>query len=91
MTKADLVAKIASKSSLTKAAAERMLNATLASIQTVLAKENKLTLTGFGTFAVEARKARKGRNPRTGEVITIPASKVVKFRPGKTLKDSVKK
>ena len=91
MTKADLVAKIASKSSLTKAAAERMLNATLASIQTVLAKESKLTLTGFGTFAVESRKARKGRNPRTGEVITIPASKVVKFRPGKTLKDSVKK
>lgn len=90
MTKADLVAKISSKAGITKAAAERILNATLASIQDVLAKEGKLTLTGFATFSVESRKARKGRNPRTGEVITIPASKVVKFRPGKNLKDSVK-
>lgn len=90
MTKADLVAQIAAKVSITKAAAERTLNATLMCIEEVLAKEGKLTLTGFGTYSIEARKARKGRNPRTGEMITIPASKVVKFRPGKVLKDSVK-
>lgn len=90
MTKADLVAQIASKVSITKAAAERTLNAVLVSIEEVLAKEGKLTLTGFATLSVESRKARKGRNPRTGEMITIPASKVVKFRPGKALKDAVK-
>ncbi|AGC49935.1 HU family DNA-binding protein [Lawsonia intracellularis] len=90
MTKADLVAQIASKVNITKAAAERTLNATLISIEEVLAKEGKLTLTGFATLSVESRKARKGRNPRTGEMITIPASKVVKFRPGKALKDAVK-
>ena len=90
MTKADLVAQIASKVSITKAAAERTLNATLISIEEVLAKEGKLTLTGFATLSGESRKARKGRNPRTGEMITIPASKVVKFRPGKALKDAVK-
>ena len=53
-------------------------------------KEGKLTLTGFGTFQVEKRKARVGRNPRTGKEIKIPATKVVKFRPGKLLKDAVK-
>ncbi len=90
MTKADLVDKIAAKAGITKAAAEKTLNAFLASVQDVLVKEGKLTLTGFGTFAVEKRQERKGRNPRTGAVIKIPASQVVKFRAGKTLKDSVK-
>ncbi len=89
MTKADLVADIASKTSMTKVAAERALLALLDSIQGSLVKEEKLTITGFGTFSVEKRKERKGRNPRTGEEITIKASKMVKFRPGKTLKDSV--
>ncbi len=90
MTKADLVSKIAEKASLTKADSEKALNAFLDSVQDTLVKEGKLTLTGFGTFAVEERKARNGRNPRTGEEIKIPASKVVKFRPGKILKESVK-
>ena len=90
MTKADLVERIAGKTALTKAAAEKALNAFLASVQEALKKEGKLTLTGFGTFVVEKRQERKGRNPRTGAVIKIPASKVVKFRAGKTLKDSVK-
>lgn len=89
MTKADLVAKIADKAKMTKAGAERSLNAFLESVQEVLVKEGKLTLTGFGTFAVEKRQERKGRNPRTGAAIKIPASKVVKFRPGKNLKESV--
>ncbi|MBG0776460.1 MAG: HU family DNA-binding protein [Desulfovibrionaceae bacterium] len=90
MTKADLVVKIADKANLTKANAERALNAFLEAVEATLVKEGKLTLTGFGTFLVETRKERKGRNPRTGAEITIPASKVVKFRPGKLLKEAVK-
>ena len=90
MTKADLVEKIAAKAGLTKTAAEKTLNAFLDSVQDSLVAEGKITLTGFGTFAVESRQARTGRNPRTGDTIKIPASKVVKFRPGKTLKDTVK-
>ncbi len=90
MTKAELVAKIADKASTTKANAERALNAFLEAVEATLVKEGKLTLTGFGTFVVEERKARTGRNPRTGKAITIPATKVVKFRPGKLLKDAVK-
>ncbi len=91
MTKADLIVKIAEESGLTKVNAERALNAFTKSVENVLVKEGKLTLTGFGTFQVEERKQRTGRNPRTGAEITIPASKVVKFRPGKLLKESVKK
>ncbi|RQD64647.1 MAG: HU family DNA-binding protein [Desulfonatronovibrio sp. MSAO_Bac4] len=90
MTKADLVSKMADKADLTKTDAEKGLNAFLESVQDTLVSEGKLTLTGFGTFAVEERKARNGRNPRTGEEIQIPACKVVKFRPGKILKDAVK-
>ncbi len=89
MTKAELIAQIAAKANLTKAAAERSVNAMLESIQEFLAEDGKLTLTGFGTFAVEERQERPGRNPRTGESIQIAASKVVKFRPGKQLKDAV--
>jgi len=90
MTKADLIAKIAEKSDLTKADAERALNACLASIEDILVNDGKLTLTGFGSFVVEKRKERKGRNPQTGQEITIPAANVVKFRPGKLLKEAVK-
>lgn len=90
MTKADLVSKMADKAGLTKTDAEKGLNAFLEAVQDTLVSEGKLTLTGFGTFAVEERKARNGRNPRTGEEIQIPACKVVKFRPGKILKDAVK-
>ena len=90
MTKADLVDKIATKTGLTKAASEKAVAAFLISVEQELVDSGKLTLTGFGTFAVETRKERVGRNPRTGQAIKIPASKVVRFRPGKTLKDSVK-
>ena len=69
MTKAELIAQIAAKANLTKAAAERSVNAMLESIQEFLAEDGKLTLTGFGTFAVEERQERPGRNPRTGESI----------------------
>lgn len=89
MTKAELVALIATKADLNKAAAERALNAVLASLEETLAAEGKVTLTGFGTLDVETRKERTGRNPRTGKPITIPAAKVVKFRTGKLLKNAV--
>lgn len=91
MTKADLVARIAAKANMTKAAAERSLNAMLESVQEMVAEEGKLTLTGFGTFAAEERQERQGRNPRTGEAITIAAAKVVRFRPGKVLRDAINK
>lgn len=89
MTKAELIAKVAGKAGMSKASAENALNSFIASVEEVLASQGKLTLTGFGTFEVQDRKARTGRNPRTGEEINIPASKVVKFRPGKLLKDAV--
>lgn len=89
MTKADLVAQIASNANFTKAAAERFLNALLEVVQASLAEEGKISLAGFGSFNVENRKERQGRNPRTGEPITIGASRVVKFRPGKNLKDAI--
>ena len=90
MTKAELVSKIAEKAGLTKADSEKALNAFLSAVEETLVSEGKLTLTGFGTFAVEERKERTGRNPRTGEELKIPACKVVKFRPGKLLKEAVK-
>ena len=78
MTKAELVAKIAAKADLNKASAERALNAVLESIEATLVEEGKLTLTGFGSFMVEKREARTGRNPRTGSQIEIPAANAVK-------------
>jgi len=90
MTKTELVSRIAEKAGLTKADSEKALNAFLSAVEETLISEGKLTLTGFGTFVVEERKERKGRNPRTGKEITIPACKVVKFRPGKLLKEAVK-
>lgn len=90
MTKADLVNKVAGRTGLSKVVSEKALNAFLASVKDVLLSDKKLTITGFGTFAVETRKSRKGRNPRTGASITIPAAEVVKFRPGRKLKDTIK-
>lgn len=90
MTKAELIDKIASGTGLSKADASRALDSTLNSIRLALKKGQKVTLVGFGTFAVVKRKTRKGRNPRTGQVITIPAAKVPKFSAGKALKDAVR-
>jgi len=89
MTKAELVAKIAQQTNLTKSDSEKALNGCLDAIQESLTTDGKLTLTGFGTFSVAQRKERKGRNPQTGEEMTIPAGKVVKFKPGKGLQDVV--
>jgi nucleoid DNA-binding protein len=90
MTKADLIDKISSGVKVSKADAGKALDATLNSIRGALKKGQKVTLVGFGTFSVSKRKARKGRNPQTGAVISIPAAKVPKFRAGKTFKEAVK-
>lgn len=90
MTKAELIDKIAANAGLTKTDAGKALDATIDSVKAALKKGQKVTLVGFGTFSVSKRKARKGRNPRTGAEIKIPATKVPKFTAGKTLKDAVK-
>lgn len=90
MTKAELVTKVAGDSKITKAQAEKAVDGFVAAVSVALAEGEKVTLVGFGTFSVGARSAREGRNPRTGDKITIPASKVVKFKPGKSLSEKVK-
>lgn len=90
MTKAELVDKICAKADLsTKAKAEEALDAVLECLQEALAAGETVTFTGFGSFKINQRAERKGRNPRSGEEIIIPACKVVKFTPGKSLKDAV--
>ncbi len=91
MTKAELIEKIAAGAGLSKADASRALDSTLDAIKASLKKGQKVTLVGFGTYSVTKRKARKGRNPRTGQVISIPAAKTPKFTAGKALKDALKK
>ena len=90
MTKAELIVSIAKDAKITKAAAEKALNSFTSNVTRALKKGDKLTLTGFGTFMVAKRKARSGRNPRTGKEIKIPATKVAKFKPGNKLRDTVK-
>ena len=91
MAKTDIIAKIQANAAIaTKAEAGKVLDAVLAAIQESLAGGEALTLTGFGTFKVSERAARTGRDPRTGNPIDIPASKAVRFTPGKNLKDAVK-
>ncbi len=89
MTKAELISEIAKSTNLTKADSERALNAFLDIAKNTIEKEGRLPLAGFGTFVVFNRKARTGRNPQSGAPIQIKATKVVRFRAGKDLKDSV--
>lgn len=90
MTKAELVEKMATDAGISKAAAGAALNAMVEGITKGLKKkDSKVTLVGFGTFSKVRRKARKGRNPQTGEAIKIKASNSVKFKPGKKLKEAV--
>jgi DNA-binding protein HU-beta len=90
MTKAEMIDQIANDAGITKAAAAKVLNSMIDGITKALKKKDgKITLTGFGTFSKSRRKARKGRNPQTGEAIKIKASNTVKFRAGKKLKESV--
>ena len=89
MNKSELIDQIAKQADISKAAASRALDATVAAVKTALKKGGMVTLVGFGTFYVGKRAARNGRNPRTGGTIKIKAAKVPKFRAGKALKDAV--
>ena len=90
MTKAELVEKMAKDANISKAAAATALSSFMDSVTKALKKKDgKVTLVGFGTFSKVRRKARKGRNPQTGDPIKIKASNVVKFKPGKKLKDAI--
>jgi DNA-binding protein HU-beta len=91
MNKTDLINAIAAKSGLNKKNSEAALNAFISAVEGALAKNEKVTLVGFGTFEVRKRAARKGRNPQTKKEITIPASKAPVFKAGKSLKDKVNK
>jgi len=90
VNKSELVDDIAATAELSKAAAGRALDATIAAVTEALKHQNAVTLSGFGTFYVGERAARTGRNPRTGADIKIEAAKVPKFRAGKGLKDALK-
>ncbi|MCK5520184.1 MAG: HU family DNA-binding protein [Candidatus Marinimicrobia bacterium] len=89
--KSDLVASIAEEAGLTKAQADKAVNAFISTVQNVMKNGEKLTLVGFGTFSVAERGERNGVNPKTGEKIIIPAGKSPKFKAGKGLKDMLKK
>ena len=89
MNKGDLISSVATATGITKAQASDAVNAVFDSIEKTLKKGDKATLIGFGTFSVNKRPAREGRNPATGKTIKIAAKKVVKFKPGKGLSESV--
>lgn len=89
MNKTDLINAISEKSSLTKKDSEAALNATIEAITDALKSGDKVSLIGFGTFDVRERAARKGKNPQTGAVIDIAASKAPAFKAGRGLKDAV--
>ncbi len=90
MTKAELIASIGKEAKISKASAEKAVNAFSNTVMKALKKGDKLTLTGFGTFSVAKRRARTGRNPQTGKEIKIPARRVAKFKAGNLLKSAVK-
>ncbi|MEQ1504280.1 MAG: HU family DNA-binding protein [Myxococcota bacterium] len=89
VTKADLVSRIAAETGLRKVDAEKALEAMTSAIQGALQDGKKVTLVGFGTFSIAARAERMGRDPQTKKEIRIPASKAVRFKPGKAMKDAV--
>ena len=90
MNKAELIEAIASGSGLTKADAKRALDAFIGATSNALKKGDRVALVGFGSFAVAKRAARKGRNPQTGKEIKIAAKKVVRFKAGADLSNTVK-
>lgn len=89
MKKSDLSARVAARTSLSKAAAADAADALFSAIADALAKGDSVSIAGFGTFSVKERAARQGRNPRTGEAISIAASTVPTFKAGKGLRDAV--
>ncbi len=90
MTKADMVAAVADKLDLSKKQAEIAVDTVFNTIMEGIKTNDKVVISGFGTFEVRTRAARTGRNPRTGEDITIPEQKSPAFKAGKVLKDCVK-
>jgi DNA-binding protein HU-beta len=89
MNKDTLIGAMAEKSGLTRKDSEKALNAFIESVSDALARKEKVTLIGFGTFSVVTRAARTGRNPSTGQPMNIPAKDVPKFSPGTNLKNKV--
>jgi DNA-binding protein HU-beta len=89
MNKQELIDHVSKQASISKADSERAVNAVFQGISETLGRGKDARFVGFGTFNVAQRNARNGRNPRTGETIRIPASRVARFRPGKELKDSL--
>lgn len=90
MTKAELVAQMAKAAGSKKSAADRAMNAFVRAVFESLRKGRRVTISGFGTFAVSNRAARNGRNPRTGKEITIPQAKVPRFKPSRSLKTAIR-
>jgi len=90
MNKTQLVDAVATKSELTRQDSKKAVDALFETISNTLAKEEKIQLVGFGTFEIRERSERTGRNPQTGEQMTIAASKSPAFKPGKELKAAVK-
>ena len=90
MNKAESVEQVANQTGLTKKTSREALDAITSVITDALAREEKVTLVGFGTFRVMRRKARRGRNPQTRQTIQIPAKKVPKFRAGKELREKIR-
>ena len=91
MTKADLVEKVSKEAEMTKKDAEQLVEIVFDSIVGSLNKVEKIELRGFGSFRVRERNARKGRNPKTGAAVNIPAKRVAYFKPGKDLKELINK
>jgi DNA-binding protein HU-beta len=89
MNKAQLIAKIAAESDITKAAAGRALDALLCAIEETLVGGESMSLKGFGTFSVRDREARQGRNPKTGEPMVVEARRIAKFKPSTMLVDRI--
>jgi DNA-binding protein HU-beta len=89
MTKSDLIERLAGKAELTRPRAEELVDFLLNDVTEALKNGEKVNISGFGTFTVSNRKARTGRNPKTGEPIEIPASRSAKFKAGKTLKEAL--
>jgi DNA-binding protein HU-beta len=88
MNKADLVTRISRAAGITKPQADKVLHTLIESVRETLRRGERVTLVGFGTFAVMSRAARKGRNPQTGREIFIPVSRIAKFKPGKLLRQA---
>lgn len=91
MNKSELVKSVAKKADLSRKDATDAVDAVFSAITEALSKDEKVQLVGFGSFEVRSRAERKGRNPQTGDEIKIPATLIPAFRPGKTLKDAIKK